>query len=387
MGRPVAARIFRHAVSRLAIRVLLPSGEQIGGGEAGAPTLTIHHHDRMMRRIAASGLIGFGESYLAGEWDADDLAAVIAVFGASVDSLVPRPLQTLRRAYLAAQPGSDAPTLKHSRRNVARHYDLSNNLFATFLDDTLTYSSGLFTGPMDQDLAAAQIRKIDRILDEARVERGTRLLEVGTGWGGLAIRAARRGATVHSVTLSVEQLELARDRVHRAGLDDRVTLSLQDYREVSGTYDAVVSVEMVEAVGLDFLPTYFDSLTHRLAPGGRLALQAITMPHRRALETRHTYTWIQKYIFPGGALPSVRILVDQAQRCGLRLADDLAMGDSYATTLRLWAERFAAADQALEMLGFDETFRRMWSFYLRYSEGGFRSGYLDVHQLTFEGAA
>ena len=387
VGRHISRAIFRRAVDRLPLRVLLPDGRQIGGTtDVSDPTLTVRDEGAMMRRIAASGLIGFGESYLAGEWEASDLAAVIAVFAEAVDRLVPGPLQSMRRVFLAAQPRTDRPTTEHSRHNVERHYDLSNDMFATFLDSSMSYSSALFTNPDAarwSDLHAAQRAKTERILDQAGVQSGTRVLEIGTGWGDLAVRAARRGATVHSVTLSQQQLEYARNRVVAEGLDDLVTLELTDYRDVRGTYDAIVSVEMIEAVGLPYLPTYFDRLSSSLAPGGRVVLQAITMPHRRALDTRHTYTWIHKYIFPGGALPSIRMLEEHAAAVGLLLDDDLSMGSSYAATLRLWAERFNEREDRLAAVGFDEIFRRMWSFYLHYSEGGFRAGYLDVHQLSF----
>lgn len=342
---------------------------------------------RMMRRIGTSGLIGFGESYLAGEWDTDDLAAVIAVFASSVGTLVPRPLQAMRRAYLAAQPGTDRATTAHARTNARRHYDLSNDLFAAFLDETMTYSAALFDDPSSarwDGLAPAQRRKSDRLLDRAGVGPGTHLLEIGTGWGDLAIRAARRGARVDSVTLSAQQLQYAQDRVTAEGLSDQVHLALADYRQLSGSYDAIVSVEMVEAVGLEFLPAYFATLGRCLAPGGRVALQAITMPHQRALATQDTYTWIHKYIFPGGAIPSTRMLTAHGASAGLQVVDDLAMGASYAATLRLWAARFTEQADQVAALGFDDIFQRMWTFYLRYCQGGFDAGYLNVHQVTYQ---
>lgn len=385
-GARVARAIFRHAVRRLPLQVVLASGERLGPDRPAAPVLRIHDDVSMMRRIADSGLIGFGESYVAGEWEAEDLAAVIAVFASAVTQLVPRPLQALRRFYLAAQPTADRPTAAHARSNVHRHYDLSNDMFATFLDETMTYSSALFDDPAGaqwDDLATAQRRKLDRLLDQARVGPGSRVLEIGTGWGELALRAAKRGATVESVTLSAEQLEYARTRIARAGMSDRVRLRLLDYRELTGSFDAIVSVEMVEAVGLEFLPAYFDVLRRCLAPGGRVALQSITMPHDRAVTTQRTYTWIHKYIFPGGAIPSTRILRERGAAAGLTVVDDLAMGDSYATTLRLWAARFAEHADELGGLGFDSTFARTWLFYLRYCEGGFRANYLDVHQLSY----
>ena len=210
---------------------------------------------------------------------------------------------------------------------------------------------------------------------------GTRLLEIGTGWGGLAIRAAARGASVTTVTISVEQALLARERIARAGYADRVDVRLQDYRQVTGEYDAVVSVEMVEAVGWNHWPAYFAALDRLLAPGGKVALQAITMPHDRMLATRDTYTWIVKYIFPGGHLPSVQAVHEQVAATSLRITDELRMGSHYAETLRQWRRTFLDRAPEVAELGFDEVFRRMWSLYLAYSEAGFASGYLDVVQF------
>ena len=198
------------------------------------------------------------------------------------------------------------------------------------------------------------------------------------------MRAAQRGAHVRSVTLSAEQHRLAQERVAAAGLSDRIDIELRDYREVDGRYDAVVSVEMVEAVGYRFWPTYFQALDRLVVPGGRVAIQAITMPHDRMLATRNTYTWIQKYIFPGGLLPSTEAIIGITERhTGLRTVDMLSLRPHYAETLRLWRERFTDRRDAVAALGFDDVFRRMWEFYLAYSEAGFRSGYLDVYQWTF----
>jgi cyclopropane-fatty-acyl-phospholipid synthase len=277
-------------------------------------------------------------------------------------------------------------SLTQARTNVAEHYDLSNDLFAQFLDETMTYSSALFdtSQPTWADLADGQRRKVDRLLDSARVGPGSRVLEIGTGWGELCIRAAARGAEVHSITLSAEQQRLAQRRVAEAGLSDRVRIELKDYREVDGRYDAVVSVEMIEAVGYPFWPTYFQALDRLVSPGGRVAIQAITMPHARMLASRNTYTWIQKYIFPGGLIPSVEALVGVTERqTRLRTVGMLSLRPHYAETLRLWRERFTDHREAVSALGFDETFHRMWELYLAYSEAGFRSGYLDVYQWTF----
>ncbi len=228
------------------------------------------------------------------------------------------------------------------------------------------------------------MRKIERLLDETGVREGSRVLEIGTGWGELAIRAASRGATVHSVTLSKEQLDLAVERVAEAGHSDLVTIELTDYRDVQGSYDAIVSVEMIEAVGHEFWSTYFRTIDRLLADGGRVGIQAITMPHDRMLATRRTYTWINKYIFPGGFLPSVTA-IDEITRADttLRISERLSFGQHYAETLEQWDQAFLAAAEKVRELGFDKTFQRMWHFYLEYSRAGFASGYIDVQQLTF----
>jgi cyclopropane-fatty-acyl-phospholipid synthase len=282
---------------------------------------------------------------------------------------------------------------ENSRDNIAHHYDLSNDLFELFLDPTLSYSSAFFPERLlggaarRADLEAAQLAKIDRLLDQARVGAGTRVLEIGSGWGELAIRAARRGATVRTITLSAAQKALADQRIAAAGVGDRVSVELCDYRDVGRAgeqYDAVVSVEMIEAVGWQYWQTYVETLDAVLAPGGSVAIQAITMPHDRMLRTRSTYTWINKYIFPGGFLPSVRVIDDLThEHTRLRLVDRRPLGRHYAETLRLWDESFRAASERVLALGFDETFLRMWHFYLEYSRAGFDSGYLDVNQLTF----
>lgn len=377
----VAARLVRRALERLPLQVRADDGETLG---RGGPLLELHDPDAFFARIGRSGLIGFGESYMAGEWDAPDLAAVLTVLAGNVTALVPRSLQRLRALWAARQPASGRNTEDHSRENIHRHYDLSNDLFALFLDDTLTYSSALFAElpAAWPGMAAAQHRKIDRLLDAAGVGPGTRMLEIGTGWGELALRAADRGAHVVTATLSEEQLKLARERVRTAGHEDRVTLLLRDYRQLTGTYDAVVSVEMIEAVGAEFWPGYFRCIDGLLAPGGRAALQAITMPDERMLATRNTYTWIQKYIFPGGLLPSLEAVERTAREATtLRLTGQELYGPHYAETLRLWRERFTERATEAGALGFDATFRRMWTFYLAYSEAGFRAGYLDVGQL------
>lgn len=382
----IATALLQRAAQQLPLRLSYPDGSVIGAADPTLPTLRISHPDRLARRIGSAGLIGFGESYMAGEWTSDDLAGVLTAFATSMSDLVPRTLQRMRPIALARQPRSQYNSRDQARRNISEHYDLSNELFAEFLDETMTYSSALFdtAAPTFGDLADAQRRKIDRLLDVARVGPGTRMLEIGTGWGELCLRAAARGAHVRSVTLSDEQRKLATQRVAVAGLADRVTIELCDYRDAEGRYDAVISVEMIEAVGYEFWRTYFRTLDALVTPGGRVAIQAITMPHSRMLASRNTHTWIQKYIFPGGLLPSTEaILGITGRQTSLRTVDMYSLRTDYAETLRLWRERFSARRDAVSALGFDAVFARMWELYLAYSEAGFRSGYLDVYQWTF----
>ncbi|WP_051804598.1 cyclopropane-fatty-acyl-phospholipid synthase family protein [Streptomyces griseus] len=395
----VARLLVESAFARLPLRIRTDARTTVParrtGDDGSLPTLTLHDPAAFHRRIGADGLIGFGESYMAGEWDADDLVAVLTVLARHVDDLVPAPLHRFRGAWVRRRPRADRNTPDGSRANIRRHYDLSNELFALFLDPGLSYSSAVFDplpdvpGALpgailpDEVLTAAQHRKIDLLLDLAGTGPGTELLEIGTGWGELAIRAAARGARVRTVTLSEEQLALARRRAALAGVADRVTVELLDYRQIRGRYDAVVSVEMIEAVGADFWPDYFTALRRLLAPGGRVALQAITMPHERMLATARTHTWISKYVFPGGLIPSPEAIARESAAAGLRTVHDRGYGDHYAETLRQWRARFLREEAAVAALGFDAVFRRMWEFYLAWSEAGFRSGHLDVRQIGF----
>ncbi|MBR7839212.1 class I SAM-dependent methyltransferase [Actinospica durhamensis] len=345
------------------------------------------------RRLGARGLIGFGESYQAGDWDTDELPALLTVLAAHMADLIPAPLRNLRAVCRIRRPHEERNTRRGARSNIARHYDLSDELFALFLDATMTYSSALFAEdesrrPIAGDglLTVAQNRKIDRLLDAAGVGPGSRVLEIGTGWGSLAVRAAARGAQVRTVTLSANQRAYTEHLAAEAGLSSKVTPQLLDYRDVEGSYDAVLSVEMIEAIGREQWPGYFAALGRLLAPGGRIGLQSITMPHARMSASAATQTWITKYIFPGGLIPSARAIEENAGRAGLRVVDDMAFGPHYAETLRLWHERLTRYARHLGDLGFDPTFERTWRLYLLYSQAGFASGYLDVHQYTLERA-
>jgi cyclopropane-fatty-acyl-phospholipid synthase len=412
----VARAVVRRAVRALPLTLRFPDGSTWG---AGGPTLTLTRPDEFFRRLGRDGLIGLGEAWMtgdltAGSWrpsppgssgpgelDAavldcatDELAAALTVLAGRLTELVPRPLQALRRLWQRRQPDSERNSVAGARTNIHRHYDLSNDMFATFLDETMTYSSAWFepapdpaSAPSFDALRPAQLRKIDGILDLARVRSGTRLVEIGTGWGALAIRAAaERGATVTSLTLSQEQRDLALRRIAEAGLTEKIEVRLEDYRVHAAAhrqaYDAAASVEMIEAVGRQYWPDYFSSVQAMLRPGGRFGLQAITVDHAQLLATSGSYTWIHKYVFPGGELTSLTgIEAALAAHTRMRVQESRRLGDSYAVTLRLWRHRFDAAAARVAELGFDETFRRMWTFYLAYSEAGFASGYLDDYQL------
>jgi cyclopropane-fatty-acyl-phospholipid synthase len=388
----VRARLARLVVDRVLdrvpVRATYPDGTVRGGGGPDAPVLRIVRPDALFERLAHRPRIGLGEAYMAGDWtaaDGTDLGALLTPFAARLAELLPRSLVRLRGLVDQRMPGRQRNTLTGARDNISAHYDLSNALFAGFLDPGMTYSSALFdsSAPLaEQSLEEAQTRKVERILDLAGVGPGSRVLEIGTGWGTLAIAAASRGARVTGITLSAEQLDLARQRVAHAGLTDLVDLRLQDYRTVTGSFDAIVSVEMIEAVGEEYWPVYFRTLDALLAPGGSIALQAILMDHDRMLATRHSYGWIQKYIFPGGLIPSRTAIDDTvARHTSLAVDADHRFGQDYAETLRRWRRRFVTGWPAIRTEGFDETFRRMWEFYLAYSEAGFAAGYLDVGQL------
>jgi len=384
--RPAIARVlFSRMAARLPIRIAMPDGTLSGSGDPDAPVLLLRDPSAFFAR-EGGGAAGFAESYMAGEWDSDDLPALFTVFAAHLPALVPAPLRAFRRLYVPPRPAEQEGSADGARRNIEHHYDLSNEFFELFLDPTLTYSSALFEA--GDTLERAQRRKIDRLLDGTRTGAGTRLLEIGTGWGELAIRAAERGASVTSLTISPAQFEMATRRAAEAGLAGRIDVRLRDYREAEGSYDAVVSVEMIEAVGTRYWPAYVRTIDRVLAPAGLAGIQAITMPHDQMLATMNGQTWIHQYVFPGGQIPSMRAITDAlASHTDLRVTSDLAMGNHYARTLSGWRARFAAAKDEVDALGFSRPFQRMWDLYLAYSQAGFAAGYLDVHQLVLERTA
>ena len=386
----IARAVFTTAAARLPLRVKLPDGRLVGTGGPAAPVMVLRRPREFFRRFGASGLIGFGESYMAGDWDSADLTGLLAVFAAHADELVPTWLQRLRPLAVRRQPPDDLQTIAGARRNIGRHYDLSNDLFALFLDETMTYSSA----PVRPKPAAFPSRR--RTCSQRPSGARSTGCSTGPGWAQAAgcSRSAPAGASWPSgpragaprCAASPSPGSSRRwppSRVAEAGLAGRVSVELRDYRDVDGEFDAICSVEMLEAVGERYWETYFAALDRYLAPGGRIGLQTITMPHDRMLATRHTYTWIQKYIFPGGLIPSITGIEDSltaATRLRITASEDF--GAHYAETLKIWREQFGAHATEVAGLGFDEVFNRMWKFYLCYSEAGFRAGYIGVSQLT-----
>ncbi|HEX5406207.1 MAG TPA: cyclopropane-fatty-acyl-phospholipid synthase family protein [Pseudonocardiaceae bacterium] len=383
--KATAARLLFNAVVRgLPIKVVLPDGRRLGGGGQNAPEMRIRRPADFFNRLGVDGTIGLGEAYMVGDWTTDSLVEVLTPFAARMTGLVPQPLRDIRRWAGHRKPAAEHNTIDGARENIHRHYDLSNDLFGMFLDDTMTYSCAWFA-PGTDELSAAQVRKVDAILDYAGVRAGSKVLEIGSGWGTLAIRAAQRGADVTSLTISTEQKELADQRIAEAGVADRARVVMRDYREETGRYDAVVSVEMIEAVGHQYWPDYFGAVDRVLQPGGRFALQAITMPHSQMLATRYSQGWPHKYIFPGGELLSIpEIEYQVAEHTDMRIIERQSLGSHYARTLRHWRLRFLEQWPKVSALGFDETFHRMWEFYLAYFESGFRADYLDVWQLRMD---
>ena len=393
----VAAAALDPAARRLGIRVLYPDGRVQGSQDPQAPLLLLHQPDAVFRRMAAAGLIGFGESYQAGEWKADNLPALLARMATRADrsQLLRSPLPLPGRARSSRAPVSGA---EGGRPGMNCQGDLSNELFALMLGETMTYSSALFEQDADGGpvagaalLADAQRRKIDRVLDIAGVGEGTRLLEIGAGWGETAIAAARRGAHVHAITDSPGQRDLAQERITQAGMGTRIRLELYGWEEVrppvGAGYDAIICVEMIEAIDEKQWPAFLRALERNIARGGRIVLQAVTMRHDHLAATRGRYTWIQKYVRSRGQIPSVTAVEEIChQHTGLSVEDLGAFGAHYAETFAAWRERFSNNSDTVAALGYDEIFERTWSLYLAFRQASFTTGHLDVHHLILRPA-
>jgi cyclopropane-fatty-acyl-phospholipid synthase len=334
--------------------------------------------------VRAGNGIGAGEAYIHGYWSTPDLTAVIRVFVANLDVLdgMERGLALLGRPLLQGLHWLNRNTRHGSRRNIAAHYDLGNELFEQFLDPTMMYSAAMFQNAGDS-LEQAQLHKLERICQKLELKPDDHLLEIGTGWGSMAIHAASHyGCRVTTTTLSRQQYEYSRRRIAELGLEDRITLLLSDYRDLDGQYDKLVSIEMIEAVGHRFLPTYFKQCARLLKDDGLMLLQAITIRDQRYEQARRSVDFIQRYIFPGGALPSVhRMLQVVNAETDMNLHHMEDFGLHYARTLRLWHDNLRQARHRLEQLGYDEYFYRLWEFYLCYCEGGFLERSIGTAQL------
>ena len=344
--------------------------------------------------MATGGDIGLGESFVRGEWSTPDLPGLLALLAANRGQIErgAGPLAALTRPIERLGHALRRNSRRQSPRNIRAHYDFGNDFYRLFLDPTMTYSCARFGGE-DITLEQAQERKLDGVLGASRAGPGTRVLEIGSGWGSFALRAARSaGCRVLGITLSPAQLELAEARAREAGLADRVEFRLCDYRDVTGTFDAVVSIEMVEAVGHENLGAFFAACDRALAPGGRAVVQAIVIAEERYEEYRRRPDWIQKHVFPGGHLPSLEALRSAMARSSTLAVEQLErFGADYARTLRAWRERLAANRDAARALGCSDACLRHWEYYFGYCEAGFRLGEIDVVEMVLsrpgEGAA
>ncbi len=386
------SRLFLDALADLergTLELALPEGEEYRFAADGDPRVRIEVKDpRFFRRMLLDGEIGAGDSYIRGEWTASSLVDAVTI------GILNR--NRLRRGnplfWLGAIGGWIAHQLRRNTRrgaarNIYRHYDLGNDFFSLFLDETMTYSSAYFEDE-SQSLAEAQRAKYGRIADKAGLEPHHHVLEIGCGWGGFAeFAASRYGCRVTAITISPAQARHARERIRAAGLEDRVSVRVQDYRDVSEAFDRIVSIEMLEAVGHAFLPAFFEALDRALLPGGRAVLQVITIPDERYLRYRLRPDYIQRFIFPGAHLPSLGAMkraMGRNTRLVIAGLEDIAL--SYARTLAAWRERFIARAAEVRQLGFDDAFIRRWEYYFAYCEAAFRTRYIADHQVVLQRA-
>lgn len=366
--------------------LVVEDGERLLFGTPGSTLLgEIHVNDpALWGMVAGNGSIGAGEAFIHGYWSSPDLTAVVRVFVSNLDVLdaMEGGLARISRPLVQGLHWLNRNTRKGSQKNIAAHYDLGNDLFEQFLDPTMMYSAGQFLRPEDS-LEQAQLNKLQRICQKLALQPGDHLLEIGTGWGSMALYAAQHyGCRVTTTTLSKEQYAFTSQRIERLGLQDRVTLLLQDYRDLTGQYDKLVSIEMIEAVGHRFLPTYFKQCAQLLKSNGLMLIQAITIREQRYEQACRNVDFIQRYIFPGGALPSVQKMLDVVSRdTDMNLLHMEDFGLHYARTLRLWHENFRQAHGRLTELGYDDYFLRLWEFYLCYCEGGFLERAIGTAQL------
>ncbi len=366
--------------------VEMPNGPTLRfqGSEDGPEGVMVIHSLDFAKDLASGGEVGISEAFIKGHWESPNLTHFLELFCVNQPVIqkllegrpIVRLLQRLRHWL-------NRNTKAGSRRNIHAHYDLGNQFYSAWLDTTMTYSSALFTGKA-RDLAEAQTAKYAALAREIDLRPEHHVLEIGCGWGGFAEYAAREiGARVTGLTISKEQFDFATARMQAAGLADRVTIKMLDYRDEKGVFDRIASIEMFEAVGEEYWPTYFRQLRDRLVPGGKAGLQVITIQEALFKGYKRDIDFIRRYVFPGGMLPTPTIMRDMGAQHGLSLSGEHIFGLDYAITLAQWRDRFRLAWPQLTPLGFDERFRRLWEYYLSYCEAGFRSGTIDVRQMVF----
>ncbi|UXS32052.1 class I SAM-dependent methyltransferase [Agrobacterium tumefaciens] len=374
-------------VSRGRLRVILPGGgivEKCGEKDGSEATLILHRW-RALRRLILNGDIGFAEGFIEGDWTTPDLTTLIRFAAQNREAFTTSmrgspPMRLLNRLGHRL----NANTRRGSRRNIEAHYDLGNEFYRQWLDPSMLYSSAIFDDTTPT-LEAAQLKKLDRIADKLQLNGGESILEIGCGWGALAIHLATEANTnVTGITLSPSQLNWAKAAAEKADKAASIDLKLEDYRDVDGKFDRIVSVEMFEAVGEAYWPSYFETLKRCLKPGGRAVLQIISIEPARFDDYRRKADFIQKYVFPGGFLPSDEALEKAIGKAGLSLTDIELFGQSYARTLAEWRQRFHARWQTISLLGFDDRFKRLWDYYLCYCEAGFTEGTINVGFYTIE---
>ena len=385
-NQPPALRLLLKLLTRLRVgrlRLVAPDGTPyLFQGESGPEAVIILRHVDAARRVLLGGDLGLAEAYMDGQWETPDLMGFLEFGLRNMQALsVDRP-GLWHRLFDSLVHALRRNTRRGSRRNIRHHYDLGNAFYKLWLDETLTYSSAIFDAP-DQPLMDAQRNKYRHLLELLQLAPEHHLLEIGSGWGGFALHAAREtGCRVTSITLSEEQLKEARARAEQAGLGAQVRFELADYRDVRGEFDRVVSIEMFEAVGERYWDAFFKTVHDRLRPGGRAALQVITINDAAFASYRRTVDFIQRYIFPGGILPSPRIWEERVSRAGLETAACNFYGRHYAHTLEVWEQRVHAAEPEIGRLGFDARFLRMWHYYLAYCHAGFITGHVDLMQTA-----
>lgn len=381
------ARVFEIAktIKRGRLDFVLDDGRvfRAMGGTSGPMAELRVHDDDTFARLVREGDLGFCDAYIDGGWSTPNLQDFLDFLQADNDVLYDGfPGMIFVRMYERMRHWANRNTKEQAKKNISYHYDLGNDFYALWLDKSMTYSSALFeTG--QENLEKAQELKYASMVDQMGSQPGDHVLEIGCGWGGFAEYAAKkRGLSVTCLTISEEQLNFAKERIEKAGFSDRVTFKLQDYRDETGQYDGIASIEMFEAVGEKYWPVYFDTVRERLRPGRNATLQIITLTEERFETYRKGVDFIQKYIFPGGMLPSPNALKNEVARAGLEFVRSVEFGESYSQTLRRWHQTFNAKWQDAQALGFDDNFRRMWNFYLTSCAAAFHSGNCDVTQIT-----